>query len=729
MQGEEALIIAGNNEAHLYKAGGNTTDIISAIREADTVSISYVEEFAHTLEGADIAETCANVWHWVRNTIPYKEDGSGIQKVQLPGQLYNNRYSHLGGTNEGGDCKSMSLLCSSILRSLGNYNFSYRFITENRSENFHHVYLVVEHTDEETGAPCYIPLDCTLSDFAVEVNYAKKKDVQPTAPAKTAIAARIGGMQDDIDNWTYGSPYPVGWAARVLTGLLPDYTYLLTDLRHWAIYSAPDVVLPPTQEEVITNWTYGSPFPIGWTARASLGLQPDYTYLLTDIRHWAVYNDPNASAVLYGKGISTYWELETNDLKKNYVALVAALNLAVKGLFINKYAKHGMPIQFSESMNQLNKHFDELLAMGSTLIYRFWNDTTFLSYGACRGQGATSFPPVAFPERFNTKRDASNTFYDGLIKWGWTYDALKQLCNLGIYAKYGVGLDYMLYRCKCIELYGQPFAPHPGVPYWNNTTGAFIPNAVQGGDHQAQLLMSLQILSCFPAHGGVGRPFGEPYWSTGGWVINNGAGDAAAKAWQETHAKPGTVYGDGTTEPGILFNNGAGVTWEKQLQYLEVYNKWCKGNLVMLPQPIYNPDVALLSGASIGYAVGEIVTIVVAVVSACIAIAGFIAKMIAQFTHSPDSSNIALPTTDFKWDYQTADGCLIGHCVNVAGCQGATTAKMCNGEIVELNPDPNNPSNQPPDPGNFFTGPGSKKKLLIGGGVLLLGGGMVAAMD
>lgn len=714
MQGEEALIIAGNNQAHLYKAGGNTADIISAIAEADTVSVSYVEEFAHTLEGADLAETCANIFHWVRNTIPYKEDGTGIQKVQLPGQLYNNRYANLGGTGEGGDCKSMSLMCSSILRSLGNYEFSYRFITENRNENFHHVYLIVAHEDEETGQPCYIPLDCTLSDFAVEVDYAKKKDLAPTQPDKSfsvgsnqcvtfndSTLARNGLSRFDILN--EGSGFRNEWSLRACEA--QEY-----DARDKRRYAFPNNIVPE-------GWVL---YPMGSEERQ---------YGLEDKRRYGY--DPHDTEHPFGLFESgyhneSYWELSTNEMKRDYQARKDALLKKCQKDIFAKLAST-KPIQYSILQDKFRHQFDDFITLGSCLIYKYWGSINFLAFTACRGVGATSFPGIPFPAEYEPKRETAIAFYNAFRDvFGIHPENLIELCNLGTFQKYGVTLDYMLYRCYCLQLYGQPFAPHAGVPYWDNATATLKMNG------SLDLEAGLKLASCFPAQGGIGRPFGEPYWSLAGHVINNGADDSSIEAWVAAHPRPGFVYADGTIEPGTIMNNGDGLSWEAQLRALEVYGKWMKGNMVMLPQPIYNPDVAMLSGAGIGIVPGlteSVVTLVVAIVSAVVTVAGIVAGLVVAFKKDANSSTVAIPTMDFKWDYQTADGCLIGHCVNPAGCQGAQTAKMCNGEIVELNPNPADPKNQPPDPGNFFTGAGSKKKLLALGGVALLGGAAVLAMD
>jgi len=45
--------------------------------------------------------------------------------------------------------KAWSIFCSAILKALGNYDFKYRFVSENLEDDYYHVYLVVMHDSGE----------------------------------------------------------------------------------------------------------------------------------------------------------------------------------------------------------------------------------------------------------------------------------------------------------------------------------------------------------------------------------------------------------------------------------------------------------------------------------------------------------------------------------------------------------------------------------------------------
>lgn len=626
MNGEQSLVIAGDNQKQLFKQGGDTQDIIGAIEFADTMGVDYVHELAAELQASDIAQTCENIYNWVHSTIPYKEDKNGIQAIQLPGQLYNNRYKNLGGTGAGGDCKSMSLMCSSILRSLGNYHFKYRFISENYNGDYHHVYLIVEYTTPQ-GELCYIPLDCTLGEFGVETAYKKKWDMRPTVPISQSLTTTS----------------------------------------------------------------------IGYTSVA--------------------------------ESEESYWKFETEELQNNFPQLKMRLKGMIEQDLKLKHA--GQPLRFDVAFGKVKKNFDAFFAFGSTLIYGYWNDKTRLAYSACRAGTGTS-GDIPFPTQFSEKKATSDDFVNGLRNIGFRERTIVMLCHLGTFEKYGIGIDYMLYRCYCMQLYGQPFRPHAGVPYWNNTTGTFVNNG-------ANLQDTIKIALCFPATGGVGMPFGQPYWSVGGHVINNGLdtstdfGQITMQRWVSNNPRPGTSipgtrYGEPPTiAPGNIANNGAGISYEFQLECLKVYNEWAKGNMVLLPQPRWVGNNKPAMGVP-----GVVETVVSVVVAVVAAVATIISSLAAAgvFNKKGDTQDkVPLPTSDFEWSYQTTDGCLIGSCINANGCGGATTAKMCNGQIVELNPNPADPKNQPPDPGNFFTNMSSNSKIMLAGGGLALAAGGVLMLN
>jgi hypothetical protein len=157
-------ITPGANKTIVSKEG-DTKDIIAFIMKADKMAAPYTRDFAQSIPEGTINETCKWIWKWVRSHIDYVEDPSGVQYIQLPGQLYMTRK---------GDCKSMTLFTASVIYNLYGDIYCYRFISQDRRADLHHVYLVVF---DENGEE--IILDCVEDEYGVEVPHEKQKDMYP----------------------------------------------------------------------------------------------------------------------------------------------------------------------------------------------------------------------------------------------------------------------------------------------------------------------------------------------------------------------------------------------------------------------------------------------------------------------------------------------------------------------------------------------------------------------
>ncbi|HEY0843695.1 hypothetical protein [Methylotenera sp.] len=631
-------VVPGNNKRTLNTSKGDTYDIIQVILDADPFGPQYVENLAQQLKADTVYETCYNIYRYVHDTIPYQEDKNGYQFIQLPGALYNGRHKHLGGTGKGGDCKSMALFASSVLRALGNYNFVYRFIAEKHGQDLHHVYIVAY---DENGLP--ITIDSTLSTFDDEAKYAYNEDYEPTKPHK--VSGKIAGI-----------------------GRIGLQTQADAGNDFWEQYH---------------DWMKNNT----GTLIANMG-----TRLLSGVLF-------ANGCKLNGKGKFVCDPPSMDNIKNISIA---------KKIFLKD--KDGL--------------YTAIIKMGSCLIYKYWNDPSFYAYVACRqGSQDTTPRPLAFPADILAKKDNSDEIYNMLHGIGCRDADIKELCNVSTYLNYGVSLDYMLYRCYCVGLYGQEFAPKPGIPYYNKFTDGITPNG-------ATFQMGVELLLNFPAQGGMGRPNGTPYWTRGGWVSTNGASELEVKKWleQPVNARPGTLTTSGQTVPGTILpppntpqeEAARKVAMEKSMK---VYNDWRKGEMVVIPnQGQYLGQGKIgVQGAAIGLGAAEIASIVIAVAAAISAIVVAVLKYLESVKIDSKYSTIPDPPSDFQFEYNTADGCMIGTSVSQGG-----NVKICNGQITEVNPDLNDPANQPPDPGNGFIdkilGGGNALKV---GGALLLGGGLL----
>lgn len=142
---------------------GNTADIIETVLYADKQSAYYTKEFAATLKGAKIIDTCRNIWQFVKTQIPYVLDKRGYQWVKSPGRLW---------AEKAGDCKSFSVFVGSCLQNLG-IAYGFRFASYKPNDpTATHVYVYVPQPGGE------IIIDAVWDGpFNTQKVYSHKKDI------------------------------------------------------------------------------------------------------------------------------------------------------------------------------------------------------------------------------------------------------------------------------------------------------------------------------------------------------------------------------------------------------------------------------------------------------------------------------------------------------------------------------------------------------------------------
>lgn len=654
-------IVSGSGEVITVNRNGNTKDIIEEIINADKCGVPYMAEFAPNLQGATVYETCENIYQFVHSNIPYVEDPEGVQNVQSPGSVWNNRFSSKGGTGQGADCKSMSILCSSLLRALSpaNYNFKYRFISEDPEADFYHVYLVVMN-DAGNG---YIVLDCTLPVFDQELNVAKYMDLDPAPPGSVC-------------------PYP-----------------------------------SPAEE-------------------SSAIMGPQYVF---DTTIDAEGNQANQ------------WSAHEADYMNGQLRTDQAL---LQGVVLSEVTAHfqGKPTQRGHAVDYINGNWNDFLKFAHLMIYRYYGDAT-LEMGDFQGK---PIPPLADVDikigaaYITVKKQVADDFYDDLLEMGVSTATLKRLVNMSVWAAYAVTMDYMLYRCYNKLTYGQEWGTIPGVPYYDANTKIFYPNG-------SSLRDFLALAFAFPLEGGTGKPWGLPYISRGIFIMTNGASDAAVEALTAQVNRAGwnnfintRIFPGGTTNWEAQQNSP-----EKALLSTTIYYKWLYGHLpVLYSNSVISTQLAdgyagsniVLSGPKIALAPGVIEGIVAAVGAIIAAFMAALPKIIQAAKSSGDKMKNypAIPPSDFKMQYQTADGCYIGYSNN---CESGV-AKMCKDGVVQCNPNLQLPENSPPpqwtqpgctDPNSQFYNPlateddgscddgkpNSNKLLWVAGGIALIGAGLM----
>jgi len=140
----------------------DTQGIIDTVLYADPKAGTYTKDFAKTLKGITVYDTCRNLWQFIKEQIPYKIDSPGYQWIKSPGRLWSEK---------AGDCKSFSLFTASVLKNLG-ITYGYRFVSFDSSDPTPtHVYVYVPSPNGE------ILIDAVWTGpFNTEKPYTYKKD-------------------------------------------------------------------------------------------------------------------------------------------------------------------------------------------------------------------------------------------------------------------------------------------------------------------------------------------------------------------------------------------------------------------------------------------------------------------------------------------------------------------------------------------------------------------------
>lgn len=132
---------------------GDTKAIIATIMHAEKYGAKDTAAAAPLLKGKTNRETARNVWEFVSQSIRYKKDPPGHEKIKSPAQTTADGF---------GDCKSMSLLAGSLLKNL-DIPHRYRYAVYRGDRDYTHVYLVAEIDGRD------VVVDTTHYAFGAEV--------------------------------------------------------------------------------------------------------------------------------------------------------------------------------------------------------------------------------------------------------------------------------------------------------------------------------------------------------------------------------------------------------------------------------------------------------------------------------------------------------------------------------------------------------------------------------
>lgn len=136
MQGVFEQIGQPERKATLNSTQALNSDIIKALNSSFKDAVKQTKKIAHRFEGSLPAQTCVNIWEFLRNDIQYKKDPEGLQLIRQPRAFLEAKT---------GDCKSFSLFAAAVLKNIyPNAKVFLRYAAYGSLNIPTHVYCVVQ---------------------------------------------------------------------------------------------------------------------------------------------------------------------------------------------------------------------------------------------------------------------------------------------------------------------------------------------------------------------------------------------------------------------------------------------------------------------------------------------------------------------------------------------------------------------------------------------------------
>lgn len=126
--------LSGIHQNKTLKKNANLQDTLFHMKRIVKRDYQSVSEFASTLKGNSIENTCRNIWEWMRANTRYKLDTDGIEELRTPTRSLKDRMN-------GIDCDDYTILVSSILMNLG-IAHEFRIAAYKEKGRFQHIYPV-----------------------------------------------------------------------------------------------------------------------------------------------------------------------------------------------------------------------------------------------------------------------------------------------------------------------------------------------------------------------------------------------------------------------------------------------------------------------------------------------------------------------------------------------------------------------------------------------------------
>lgn len=170
---------------------GTTEDTIDFMADIIKNTLADTQSIAPRLKGANLQDTCRNVFNFVFQHIQYKPDDPTTEELRRPVRSWADRVT-------GVDCDCYSIFIGSILSNL-NIPFALRMVKIGGRPYFQHVYVVVPKNGQRSGVlkkGDYLTIDPVLDTFNEEHPFTEKYDLfmQPIKYLNGVPRASLNGL-------------------------------------------------------------------------------------------------------------------------------------------------------------------------------------------------------------------------------------------------------------------------------------------------------------------------------------------------------------------------------------------------------------------------------------------------------------------------------------------------------------------------------------------------------
>lgn len=157
-----------NGRSEVIKRFGDTSDIIDVLLKSDkdknwqNQTKAFSKQFPKTRKGLE------KLAKWILDNVEFRIDPNGVQWIKSPARTVDDEFA---------DCKSLTLLQSSVWRNMG-LRYRIRFVGYGRQQQVSHVYGLVYLNGEWIAVDTVWMLPKHGGKFGTEKKFSIKRDYE-----------------------------------------------------------------------------------------------------------------------------------------------------------------------------------------------------------------------------------------------------------------------------------------------------------------------------------------------------------------------------------------------------------------------------------------------------------------------------------------------------------------------------------------------------------------------